>query len=86
MGARKCVFRPSIPNLVYQYSFYATYENAALDEKNPEVPDFWKTELLINSQLNLLMAPTIKQVVTMWATNVDSFDYEDIYGWEFHKW
>ena len=39
MGAKKKEFRPSIPNLVYQYSFYATYEDEALDQKNPEIPD-----------------------------------------------
>ena len=39
MGARRREFRPSIPNLVYQYSFYATYDNQELDEKNPEIPD-----------------------------------------------
>ena len=32
-------FRPSIPNLVYQYSFYSNYEDPALNEKNPEIPE-----------------------------------------------
>ena len=40
MGADKKNFRPSIPNLVYQYSFYTTYDHPELDEKNSEVPDF----------------------------------------------
>jgi hypothetical protein len=39
MGATKRTFRPSIPNLVYQYSFYTTYEHPDLDEKNSEIPD-----------------------------------------------
>ena len=30
-------FRPSIPNLVYQYSFYTNYEDANCQEKNPEI-------------------------------------------------
>lgn len=40
MGARRRTFRPSIPNLVYQYSFYTTYEHPDLDEKNEEIPEF----------------------------------------------
>jgi EEF1A lysine methyltransferase 1 len=39
-GCSKQVFRPSIPNLVYQYSFYANYEHEALQQKNAEIPDF----------------------------------------------
>lgn len=39
-GSEPQVFRPSIPNLVYQYSFYANYEHPAFHEKNPEIPDF----------------------------------------------
>lgn len=39
-GSKPQIFRPSIPNLVYQYSFYANYENPAMNEKNPEIPDF----------------------------------------------
>ena len=35
------VFRPSIPNLVYQYSFYTNYTDEAQMEKNPEIPEFW---------------------------------------------
>lgn len=40
LGAKRQIFRPSIPNLVYQYSFYANYESAGLSSKNPEIPDF----------------------------------------------
>jgi EEF1A lysine methyltransferase 1 len=39
-GCDRQTFRPSIPNLVYQYSFYANYEHPGLKEKNPEIPDF----------------------------------------------
>jgi 16S rRNA G966 N2-methylase RsmD len=40
LGADRKKFRPSIPNLVYQYSLYATFESTGLNEKNPEIPDF----------------------------------------------
>ena len=30
-------FRPSIPNLVYQYSFYVNFKHPDQDEKNPEI-------------------------------------------------
>mmetsp|Transcript_87938 Transcript_87938/g.121267 ORF Transcript_87938/g.121267 Transcript_87938/m.121267 type:complete len:161 (-) Transcript_87938:81-563(-) len=33
-------FRPSIPNLVYQYSFYANFETEGLSQNNPEIPEF----------------------------------------------
>jgi len=39
-GSSKRTFRPSIPNLVYQYSFYSSYSHPALDVKNPEIPEF----------------------------------------------
>ena len=32
-------FRPSIPNLVYQYSFYTNYQDDAQSQKNPEIPE-----------------------------------------------
>jgi len=32
-------FMPSIPTLVYQYRFYASYESKFLTTKNPEIPD-----------------------------------------------
>ncbi|CAI2382156.1 unnamed protein product [Moneuplotes crassus] len=40
LGVDKKTFRPSIPNLVYQYSFYANYEDEEFDEANPEIPEF----------------------------------------------
>ena len=39
LGVKPAVFRPSIPNLVYQYNFYTNYEQDAQNEKNPEIPD-----------------------------------------------
>jgi hypothetical protein len=30
-------YRPLIPNLVYQYSFFSNYESSTLDSVNPEV-------------------------------------------------
>jgi len=39
-GSRRIGFRPSIPNLVYQYSFYASYDNENLDNKNAEILEF----------------------------------------------
>ena len=30
-------FKPSIPHLVYQYNFFANYEDEELDKKNPEI-------------------------------------------------
>jgi len=39
-GSLRRTFRPSIPNLVYQYSFYSSYSHPALDEQNPEIPEF----------------------------------------------
>ena len=40
LGADRKKFRPSIPNLVYQYSLYATFTSEGLEQKNPEIPDF----------------------------------------------
>jgi len=40
LNVRRTVFRPSIPNLVYQYSFYVNYEDEACNVKNPEILDF----------------------------------------------
>ena len=40
LNVRRVTFRPSIPNLVYQYSFYANYEDEELDKVNPEIPTF----------------------------------------------
>ena len=30
-------FKPSIPHLVYQYNFFANYDDEELDKKNPEI-------------------------------------------------
>lgn len=32
-------YLPSIPHLVYQFSFFANYESALLGAPNPELPD-----------------------------------------------
>jgi hypothetical protein len=40
LGAERRTYRPSIPNLVYQYSFYSNYESEGLLSKNPEIPEF----------------------------------------------
>mmetsp|Transcript_23689 Transcript_23689/g.21052 ORF Transcript_23689/g.21052 Transcript_23689/m.21052 type:complete len:159 (+) Transcript_23689:52-528(+) len=40
LGLHRTTFRPSIPNLVYQYSFYVNYEDDACNEKNPEIAEF----------------------------------------------
>ena len=37
LGVTKKTFRPSIPNLIYQYSFYSNYESSRLNEVNPEI-------------------------------------------------
>ena len=39
LGVSRKAFRPSIPNLVYQYSFYANYDDEVMDTQNPEIPD-----------------------------------------------
>ena len=33
------VFKPSIPNLVYQYVLYTSYPSDNLSKPNPEIPD-----------------------------------------------
>jgi hypothetical protein len=33
----KKTYRPSIPHLVYQYSFYANYQDEQLDKINDEI-------------------------------------------------
>ncbi|CAM9178573.1 unnamed protein product [Laminaria digitata] len=38
LGAKPCKFKPSIPNLVYQYSLYVNYESDRLGAANPEIP------------------------------------------------
>lgn len=37
--AKPCAFKPSVPNLVYQYNFFTNYEPALLQNKNSEIPD-----------------------------------------------
>ena len=37
LNADRKAFRPSIPNLVYQYSLYATYDSEGLNTPNPEI-------------------------------------------------
>jgi hypothetical protein len=37
VNVKKRAFRPSIPHLVYQYSFYTNYENEELDKINEEI-------------------------------------------------
>ena len=38
LGLQKRKFKPSIPNLVYQYSIYTNYTSALLEKNNPEIP------------------------------------------------
>jgi EEF1A lysine methyltransferase 1 len=37
LGVQACLFKPSIPHLVYQYNFYTNYEAITLGVKNPEI-------------------------------------------------
>lgn len=37
LGAGPCAFKPSIPNLVYQYSLYVNYDSKRLGAANPEL-------------------------------------------------
>ena len=37
LAVKNIKFRPSIPNLVYQYSFYTNYEDEKQNEENPEI-------------------------------------------------
>ena len=39
LGVSPQRFRPSIPNLVYQYDLYTNYESQHLSELNPEIPE-----------------------------------------------
>jgi len=39
LGIRPVLFRPSIPNLVYQYSVYTNYTSDRLGKLNPEIDD-----------------------------------------------
>eukprot|EP01016_Furgasonia_blochmanni_P029624 TRINITY_DN31062_c0_g2_i1.p1 TRINITY_DN31062_c0_g2~~TRINITY_DN31062_c0_g2_i1.p1 ORF type:complete len:184 (-),score=47.57 TRINITY_DN31062_c0_g2_i1:60-563(-) len=37
LNVKKREFKPSIPNLIYQYNFYSNYESETLSKLNPEV-------------------------------------------------
>lgn len=37
LGLKIQKYKPSIPHLVYQYNFYANYEDPEFDKKNPEI-------------------------------------------------
>jgi len=37
LGASICKFRPCIPTLIYQYSFFVNYNSTRLDNYNPEI-------------------------------------------------
>ena len=37
LGCQRKTYRPSIPNLVYQYSLYSNYESEGLNNPNPEI-------------------------------------------------
>ena len=40
LGCKPQAFKPSIPNLVYQYNSYANFEGAEfLGKANPEIPE-----------------------------------------------
>ena len=38
LGCQRRQFRPSIPNLVYQYSLYSNFDSEGLNNPNPEIP------------------------------------------------
>ncbi|CAG9467201.1 unnamed protein product [Pedinophyceae sp. YPF-701] len=38
-GVKPRVFKPAIPNLIYQYSLYTNYDSERLAEPNPEIPE-----------------------------------------------
>ena len=38
LGCQRRAFRPSIPNLVYQYSLYSNYDSEGLNSPNQEIP------------------------------------------------
>ncbi|KAA6400774.1 MAG: putative nucleic acid binding protein [Streblomastix strix] len=39
LGVSPVLFKPSIPNLIYQYNFYTNFQPKILDKKNQELPD-----------------------------------------------
>ena len=40
LGVKRQPFKPSIPNLVYQYSLYSNYDDEELQKPNPEIPEW----------------------------------------------
>lgn len=38
-GCTSQAFKPSIPNLVYQYDLYTNYPSAVFSKANPEIPE-----------------------------------------------
>ena len=39
LGLKELRFLPSVPHLVYQFSFFASYDSELLSASNPELPD-----------------------------------------------
>lgn len=39
LGVKPQAFKPSIPNLVYQYNLYCNYPSEGLSVANPEIPE-----------------------------------------------
>ena len=39
-GMRRCAFRPCMPTLMYQYSFFTNYCSTHLEQENPEIVEF----------------------------------------------
>ena len=39
LGLSPTAFQPSIPNLVYQYNLFTSYESSVFAVKNPEIPE-----------------------------------------------
>jgi len=39
LGLKPTAFMPSIPNLVYQYNLFASYESRVYAQRNPEIPE-----------------------------------------------
>ena len=37
LGLSACMYKPSIPNLIYQYNFYSNYEDEILGSVNEEI-------------------------------------------------
>lgn len=40
LGVEKTHYQPSIPHLVYQYSFFTNYSSPRFSERNQEIPDY----------------------------------------------